>query len=100
MTTTEPVYTIAVLKARPGQADALIAILETLAAETRKEAGALDYGFIRDRKTPDIILSYERWADEAAETAHWQTPHLKHAARQFKEVLDGGPTVYTGTKII
>ena len=53
-------YTIAVLRAKPGKADALISALEDLAAETRKEEGAIEYGFIRDQKTPDIVLSYEK----------------------------------------
>lgn len=42
-------YTIAVLKAKPGKAGSLISILERLAGETRKEAGAVEYGFIQDQ---------------------------------------------------
>lgn len=94
------IYTIAVLKAKPGKADALIAVLERLAAETRKEDGAEEYGFIRDQKTRDVVLSYERWADADAESAHWKTPHLAAAVEQFKDLLDGDPIIHKGTKII
>lgn len=93
-------YTIAILKAKPGQEDQLISILETLAAETRKEEGALDYGFIRDQETPNVVLSYERWRDADAESTHWRTPHLKKAIELFKDVLDGAPVVHKGPRII
>lgn len=93
-------YTIAVLKAKPGKADALISVLAELAAETRKEEGAEEYGFIRDQKCPEIILSYEKWRDADAETAHWRTPHLAAAIEQFKELLDGAPVIHKGPKII
>ena len=49
---TEKVYTVAVLKAKPGKAEALISALKELAAETRNEEGVEEYGFIRDHKTP------------------------------------------------
>ncbi len=94
------IYTIAVLKAKPGKADALISVLEELAAETRKEEGAQEYGFIRDQKTPDVVLSYEKWQDAEAESAHWETPHLAAAIERFKDLLDGEPVIHKGTKII
>ena len=93
-------YTIAVLKAKAGKADALISVLEELATQTRKEDGAEEYGFIRDQTSPDVVLSYEKWSDADAEAAHWRTPHLKSAIAQFDSLLDGAPTVYKGTKII
>ncbi len=94
------IYTIAVLKAKPGKADALISVLEELAAETRKEEGAQEYSFIRDQKTPDVVLSYEKWQDAEAEAAHWETPHLAAAIERFKDLLDGEPVIHKGTKII
>ncbi|MDJ0788651.1 MAG: putative quinol monooxygenase [Myxococcota bacterium] len=93
-------YTIAVLRAKPGKAEALISVLEELAAETRKEAGAEEYGFIRDQNVPEVVLSYERWTDAGAESAHWDTPHLARAIEQFDDLLDGDPVVHKGTKII
>lgn len=42
------ICTIAILKAQPGKSDALISVLEALAAETRKEVCVQDYRFIRD----------------------------------------------------
>ncbi len=94
------IYTIAVLRAKPGKADALISVLTELAAETRKEEGAQEYGFIRDQKTPEVVVSYERWRDAQAESAHWETPHLAAAIEQFNDLLDGEPVIHKGTRII
>ncbi len=94
------IYTIALLKAKPGKADELISVLAELAAETRKEAGAQEYGFIRDQKTPEVVLSCEKWQDAEAESAHWETPHLAAAIERFKDLLDGEPVIHKGRKII
>lgn len=94
------IYTIAVLKAKPSKVDALISVLRELAAETRKEEGAEEYGFIRNENTPEVVLSYEKWRDAKAEAAHWRTPHLTVAIKKFKDLLDGEPVIHKGTKII
>lgn len=100
MNVSNDTYTIAILKAKPGQTEALILVLERLAVETRKEIGAEEYIFIRDKKNPDVVLSYERWKDADAEAAHWRTPHLKTALAQLNGILDGAPVIYKGSKII
>lgn len=93
-------YTIALLKAKPEKTASLREQLEHLATETRKEAGALEYGFIQAQDDPQLILSYEKWKDAEAETAHWQTPHLLAAIDAFKDLLEGDPAIYKGRKII
>ena len=97
---TTNVYTIAVLRAKPGKVEELITVLEQLATETRKEAGAEEYGFIRDTKSSDVVLSYERWRDADAEAAHWKTAHLAAALAKFDALLDGDAIIHKGTKII
>ncbi len=93
---TKKINTVAVLKAKPGKAEALISALEELAAETRNEDGAEEYGFIRDLKIPETVLSYERWTSSEAEAARWKTPHLQKALEQWRDILDGAPTIYQG----
>ena len=96
----EPFYTIAVLKAKAGQFDQLKSILQQLAAETRKETGAIEYFFIEDKTQPETILSYEKWQNTKEEASHWETPHLLSAIDQFKGVLDGEPAIHKGHQII
>lgn len=94
-------YVIAILKAKEGRLDDLKATLTTLAAETRKEPGANDYFFMHDENYDEnTIVSYEKWESAEAESAHWKTPHLRHAILEMKDILDGDPIVRRGPKII
>ncbi len=97
---TEKIYTIAILPAAQGKIDVLIDHLKTLAEQTRKEAGCIEYGFYQNQSNPNVVLSYEVWQDAEAEAAHWRTPHLMNAVEAFKNVLDGDPTIYKGPRII
>ncbi len=94
------VYTIAILPAKDGLIGKLLSELEALAAETRKEHGCIEYGFYRDSSDANVVLSYERWVDRAAEDAHWETPHLKHAISAMDELLTTKPQIYKTKKII
>ena len=95
------IYTIAILKAKEGRLDDLKNTLSILAAETRKEAGAIEYFFVQDQNyDPNTIVSYEKWQDAEQEAQHWQTPHLKEAIEKMKDILDGEPIIHKGVKII
>ena len=98
---TTPIYTIAVLKAKPGRLDDLKAALEALAVETRKEPGLLSYSFIQDTNhDTNTLVSYEKWESAEAEAAHWQTPHMQTTLAQAGDILDGAPIIHRGLQII
>ena len=95
------IYTIAVLKAKPGRLQDLKSTLGALASETRKEAGAQEYFFIQDENVDtDTILSYERWENAEEESKHWETPHLNKALEELGNILDGDPIIYKGFQVI
>ena len=87
---TDRLYTIAVLPAAKGKVDLLIEQLETLAEQTRKETGCIEYGFYQNQGDPNA----------EAEAAHWETSHLTSAIEAFGHTLDGQPTIYKGPRII
>ncbi|HLY55325.1 MAG TPA: antibiotic biosynthesis monooxygenase [Stellaceae bacterium] len=60
----------------------LEAIFETLACETRQEAGCIAYQFHRDPDEPGRYLLYECYVDEAALKAH-------QAAAYFETLVKG-----------
>ena len=94
------VYTIAVLPAKEGRIEDLLAALQTLADATRQEPGCIEYGFYRDTENPNTVLSFERWADAAAEDSHWQTPHLKAGIAAMGDILETKPQIYKAKKTI
>jgi len=95
------IYTIAVLKAKPGRLEDLKSTLKDLATKTRKETGAHEYFFIHDEShDTNTILSYERWESSEKESKHWQTPHLKKALEQLSDILEGDAIIHKGFKVI
>ena len=96
----ENIYTIAVLPAKEDSVDELLVTLESLAEATRQEHGCIEYGFYRDSTDANCVLSFERWVDQAAEDAHWDTPHLKQAINAMDELLATKPQIFKTKKII
>ncbi len=99
-TMSEYMYTIAELTAKDGKYDELKAILNDLATNTRKEAGAIEYFFIHDKEKANTILSYEKWRTVDDESAHWETPHLNSAIEKLTNVLERNPVIHKGHQII
>ena len=48
----------------------------TMITATRLEDGCEEYAFAQDLADPDLFRIVERWRDEAALAAHFQTPHM------------------------
>ncbi|WP_338424523.1 antibiotic biosynthesis monooxygenase [Sphingopyxis kveilinensis] len=55
---------------------AFIDEIRRLAAATRSEPGCIHYRVGRDLDHPSAIVLAERWRDEAALRAHFETPHM------------------------
>lgn len=51
-------------------------IVQTMTRETRKEAGCLQYAFSVDVLKSNRLQLSERWENDAALVAHFQTPHM------------------------
>lgn len=67
---------IARYRTRPGQGDAVAAILSRHIAATRAEPGCLRFDAARSRDDPDEIVLVERYIDEAAFEAHRKSAHF------------------------
>ena len=55
----------------------LIALLERMQDDSRKEDGCLRYGFFAAVEDPLSFVAVEEWADRDALDAHFQQPHLR-----------------------
>ena len=54
-------------------------------AATKAESGCLEYAFAIDLLDPGLLRIIERWSDDAALAAHFQTPHMA----AFNQALAG-----------
>ena len=67
----------------PETVDALV----TMVKASRTEDGCLDYTFAQDLADADTLIIYERWRDEEALKAHFQSPHMA----EFQKVMAANP---------
>ncbi|MEM7689740.1 MAG: putative quinol monooxygenase [Pseudomonadota bacterium] len=50
--------------------------LKAMITASREEEGCIAYGYAVDILDPAIMRITEKWVDEAALVAHFQTPHM------------------------
>jgi quinol monooxygenase YgiN len=72
------------MKAKPGQRDALIAIL---AGNTRDMPGCLSYVVYKDLADPDLIWVSEIWRSKAAHDASLDLPQVKTAMAEGRPLI-------------
>ncbi|MCA1674855.1 MAG: antibiotic biosynthesis monooxygenase [Actinobacteria bacterium] len=73
---------VAWYRARPGQAEAVVAAMREAIPPARDEPGCQAYLFHQSVEDPEAFLVYEQYVDEAAMDAHLETPH-------FREIVQG-----------
>jgi quinol monooxygenase YgiN len=93
----DEVHIFATLAAKPGQADALRAILLDLVAATRAEPGALVYLLHEDQAVPGSFYFFETYKNQAAADAHTKTPHLAAALAKAEPLL-ASPLAFAFTR--
>jgi quinol monooxygenase YgiN len=74
---TAPIKIIAMLTARPGKADALRALLDSMLAPSRAEPGNLRYDLWADPAEPGRFILDELYDDHDAIAAHRATAHFQ-----------------------
>ena len=80
--------TIAILTARPGKIEALAALLHGMIPHCRAEPGNLAWDVWRDQADPAKFVLDEMYSNEAAVTAHRNTPHYKDYASKISDLAD------------
>lgn len=78
---------LAVLKAKPGQTDALRQALQKLLLPTRQEPGNLDYALFQLRDAPDTFYMREAWRGQDALDAHVKMPYFQAFITQMERLL-------------
>jgi quinol monooxygenase YgiN len=82
---------IAVLDARPGQADALRERIVELARQVRREPGCVTFTAYEARDTPGRFYLYEVYTNAAAFDAHLKTGHVHAFISAIPALSTGGP---------
>lgn len=79
-----------VLKAKPGEEQAVKEALLSMVEPTRKEAGCLCYNLHESKSDKGQFMFYEQWASQAALDAHAKSPHMKALGDKLKDRTEKG----------
>jgi quinol monooxygenase YgiN len=86
---------VAMVKAKPGEEEAVKQALMSLVEPTRREPGCLCYNLHQSKTDKTQFMFYEQWASKDALTAHGKTPHMKALGPKLKGRTEkGGATSY------
>lgn len=85
---TTPIKMMAILTARPGQADALRALLRGMVPHCRAEPGNLRWDVWQDRSQTDRYVLDELYRDDDAVAAHRATPHFRYYLAGIHDVAE------------
>ena len=90
------VHVIAIITAKPGQRDAILAAFRANLSAVRAEKGCIEYGPAIDadgigpfqtKVGPDTFFVIEKWADAEALKAHAAAPHMAAYAAKVKDLV-------------
>ena len=87
------VIVVAHARVKPEARAAAVAAAEKMRDASRAEPGCHEYGFWFAFDDEHELLVFERWEDQAALDAHFQTPHLAEFAAAIPEWVDGAPSI-------
>jgi quinol monooxygenase YgiN len=71
----------AIWKAKEGQADTVLRVIEKMTPLSRKEPGCLFYQAHRSPDDPNVFFLYEQYRDAAGYEAHMASPHFEQYVR-------------------
>jgi quinol monooxygenase YgiN len=90
------IHVIAIITAKPGQRDAILAAFRANMPAVHAEKGCIEYGpaldaegfgAIQTKFGPDTFVVVEKWADAAALKAHAAAPHMVAYGQRTKELI-------------
>ncbi|NBW06673.1 MAG: antibiotic biosynthesis monooxygenase [Caulobacteraceae bacterium] len=79
---------VAILKSRPGKAEALLALLEATARASRLEPGNRAWEIWRSVSDADTFVLNELYVDQAALEAHRASPHFQAYVKAIGDLAD------------
>ena len=91
------IHVIAVITAKPGQRENILAAARANVPAVKAEDGCIEYSLTLDAEGlgnfqtkfgPDTFVFIEKWRDAAALKAHAGAPHMAAYAAKVKDLID------------
>ncbi len=87
------IVVVAHARVKPEAREQAVAAARKMRDASLQEEGCQEYGFWFAFDDENELLVFERWDDQAALDAHFQTPHLAEFAQAIPTWVDGAPDI-------
>jgi quinol monooxygenase YgiN len=81
------------VKCDPENREELVALLEQMQNDSRREEGCIRYGFFAAVEDENSFIAVEEWEDREALDRHFAEPHLQKFAAGLLELVSERPEV-------
>jgi len=81
------------VKCDAGNRDELVALLEQMQSDSRREEGCLRYGFFAAVEDEHSFIAVEEWESREALDRHFAQPHLQSFAAKLLDLVSERPEV-------
>jgi quinol monooxygenase YgiN len=81
------------VRCAPERREELVAQLERMQADSRREDGCLRYGFFAAVEDEHSFIAVEEWQDREALDRHFAEPHLHEFSARLLELVSERPEV-------
>lgn len=84
---------------KKGKTDEALEALRAFMPTVQAEAGTLKYDVYRGVQDRDMVVFYEKYADEAAQKAHWSSAEFAAFQEAMGPLMDGQPIMGVVEKV-
>ncbi|MDN5286487.1 MAG: antibiotic biosynthesis monooxygenase [Mucilaginibacter sp.] len=88
------IYLTAIIKSKPGKAEALKTHLLELVSHSKKEAACIQYDLNQVEDDPNIYIFHEEWSDAAGLELHNSQPHIQNFINNTNDLREGDIIIY------
>ncbi|GAO44094.1 putative quinol monooxygenase [Flavihumibacter petaseus] len=93
------IYLTAIITAKPEHHQEVLAVLQNMVSQSRKEEACIQYDLHQGTENPDVFIFYEIWKSKEGLAAHNQQPYILEFGRLVPEKLQEPPAIYLAHKI-
>ena len=83
----------ATLTTDKGKREGFVRLLSKLVGPSRAETGNLMYDTYQSLEDPEVFIVVERWSNESAVKAHFETPHFKAFVQEVEKLVVKPPDI-------
>lgn len=90
----------AIIKSKPGNAEAMKELLLQLVAGSTQESACIQYDLHQDQEEENIFIFHEIWENQEGLDLHNTQPHIQRFIADSAAIIDGATKIHKTTRVV